>query len=409
MTSSSARLATFCHISELGAPGYGELHRMLAASKPLTLWAPSSALLQDPGCWITPTGFIEHVEKGHIRIVARRKWLIDREARDAHPWAGARWDTSVDGAIRSIMEDDLAIADRSLRRVVAAEDEQGWEFAEAAVEEDREGTAQWERLLASGEAEQVIPPGTLETARRFGGDDVRRQVIAVLRDAYNHGHAVRASDADIPFLMRRTDREFINRIASMSPPPPVPHLTHPTRTRGATVVPVNLAEVTGQLLDVLRKIETDRTDIGKFVGTSEHTTLVAWTAAVCERVKSQGVAAANVDVAGELSDQLARADFPGLALSELGHHWTAGERTSAAVASLDLWLTLSPFTTGTPGINDFLGLLTAAFPVGHGLCKRVGLVPGLFDGPQWPFLYAGKKATRRSASALLAALQEPTE
>ncbi|MEU5250788.1 hypothetical protein [Streptomyces longwoodensis] len=407
MTSSPVRFATFCHISELGAPGYGELHRMLAASKPLTLWAPSSALLQGPDCRITSASFVEYVEKGHIRIVARRKWLIDREARDAHPWAGARWDASVDGAIRSIMEDDLAIADRSLRRVVAAEDEQGWEFAEAAVEGDREGTLEWERLLASGEAEQVIPPGTLETARRFGGDDPRRQVVAVLRDAYNHGYAVRESDADIPFLMRRIDREFITRIASMSCPPPVPHLTHPAQTGGEARVPLDLAEITGQLLDVLRSIETSRTDIRKFIGTQDHTTLVAWTAAICERVKSQGVAAANVDVARELAEQLAQAGFPGLALSELGRHWTAGEATSAAVASLGYWLTLSPFAMGTPGINDILGLLTAAFPVGRGLCKRVGLVPGHFDGPQWPFLYAGKKATRWSVPALLAELQEP--
>ncbi|MEU5046959.1 hypothetical protein [Streptomyces griseorubiginosus] len=382
---------------------------MLAASKPLTLWAPSSALLQDRDCRITPADFVEHVEKGHIRIVARRKWLIDREARDTHPWAGARWDASVDGAIRSIMEDDLSIRDRSLRRVVAAEEEQGWEFAEAAVEEDREGTAEWERLLASGEAEQVIPPGTLETARRFGGDDPRRQVIAVLRDAYNHGHAVRESDAEIPFLMRRTDRAFITRIAAMSCPPPVPHLNASARTDGETPAPVNLAEVTGQLLDVLRSIETNRTDIGKFVGTPEHSALVAWMAAVCERVKSQGVAAANMDVAGELAGQLAQAGFPGLALSELGRHWTTGEATSVAVASLDLWLTLSPFTTGSPGINDLLGLLTSAFPVGHGLCKRMGLVPGLFDGPQWPFLYAGKKATRRTVPALLIELQEPPQ
>lgn len=409
MTSTPARFTTFCHISELGAPGYGELHRMLAASKPLTLWAPSSALLQDPNCRITPAGFVKLVERGHIRIVARRKWLIDREARDAHPWAGARWDTSVDGAIRSMMEDDLAISDRSLRRVVAAEDEQGWAFAEAAVEEDGEGTLEWERLLASGEAEQVIPPGTLETARRFGGDDPRRQVIAVLRDAYNHGQAVRESDADVPFLMRRTDREFVTWIASMSCPQQLPHLPHPAQPGDETAVPVNLAEVTGQLLDVLRSIETDRTDIGRFVGTQEHTTLVAWTAAVCERVKSQGVTAANLDVARELADQLAQARFPGLALSELGHHWTADEAASAAVASLDYWLTFSPFATGTPGFNDFLGLLTAAYPVGRGLCKRLGLVPGHFDGPQWPFLYAGKKATRRSVPALLAELQEPTD
>ncbi|MFF4503257.1 hypothetical protein [Streptomyces sp. NPDC001401] len=405
--SSAVRFATFCHISELGAPGYRELHRMLAASSPLTLWAPSSVLLQDRDCRITPARFVEYVENGHIRIVARRKWLIDREARDNHPWPGARWDTTVDGAIRSIMEDDLSIADRSLRRVVAADDEQGWEFAEAAVEEDPEGTREWARLLASDEAEHVVPPGTLETARRVGGDDPHRQVVAVLRDAYNHGHAVRESDADIPFLMRSTDQAFITRIASMSCPPPLPHLPQPAQPAGVSTLPVGIADVTGQLLDVLRSLETRRTDVGKFVGTTEHAALVAWVAAVCERVKTQGVAAANVDVARELAAQLARGGFPGLRLSELGRRWTAGEAAAAAVASLDLWLTLNPLVTGSPGVNDLLGMLTAAFPVGRGLCKRVGLVPGLFEGEQWPFLYAGRKATRRSVPAVVAQLDEP--
>lgn len=47
-------LPTFCHVSELGALGYGNLHRMLAMSRPLNLWAPSSVLLRDPGCRVTP-------------------------------------------------------------------------------------------------------------------------------------------------------------------------------------------------------------------------------------------------------------------------------------------------------------------------------------------------------------------
>jgi hypothetical protein len=409
MSAPPVRFATFCHISELGAPGYRELHRMVAASRPLTLWAPSSALLKDPECRITPEQFVEHVENGHIRIVARRKWLIDREARDTHPWAGARWDPAVDGAIRSIMEEDLGVAERSLRRVVAAEDEQGWQFAEEAVELDPEGTRAWEALLASDEAEQVIPPGTLETARRHGGDDLRLQVVAILRDAFNHGNAVRESDAEIPFLMRRTDRAFVHRIAAMPDPALTAQVPRPTPSTDNGAVAVDLAEVTGQLLDVLRSLETRRTDVARFVGSPGHAALVAWVAAVCERIRSGGVGAANVDVARELAAQLAQGDFPGLSLSELGRRWTAGESLAAAVGTLDLWITVGPFATGSPGFNDVLGLLTAAFPVGRGLCRRVGLIPGHFDGEQWPFLYAGRSATRRSVPALLQQLEDRSE
>lgn len=403
MTSPAPRFATFCHISDLGVTGYGDLHRMIAVSSPLNLWAPSSALLRDPACRVTPSQFVKYVEDGHIRIVARRRWIIDREARDTHPWDGARWDPEVDGALRALMEEDLSVPERRARRVVVAEDERGWDLAREAVETDREGTEAWERLLASDEAESSIPPGTLERARRSGAGDPRRQVVAVLRDAYNHGDALTESDADISFLMRRTDREFISRIATM--PCAAGPGAAPVTDTSAAVSP-DLAEVTGQLLDALRRIERDRTDIGKFVGSPQHAALVSWVAALCERIKREGVDAANTDMARELFSQVEQGGFPGLSLSTVRRHATSLEALGAALGGVDLWYALSPLVSGSAGAKDLLSLLAATFPVGHGLCKRMGWVPGLFDGPEWPFLYAGTEATRRSKRALLKRLEE---
>jgi len=154
----SAVLPTFCHISELGPLGYGNLHRMLAMSRPLNLWAPSSVLLRDPGCKVTPEDFIRYVRNGSIRIVARKKWLTESRKRDKHPWTGARWDPYVDGEIRSILEEDEAQGQpRAQRRVVAAGPEQGWSRAQEYVENNPDAARDWEAVLRLDDS--LIPPG----------------------------------------------------------------------------------------------------------------------------------------------------------------------------------------------------------------------------------------------------------
>jgi hypothetical protein len=54
---------SFCHINEYGEKGYRHLHRMIAASSPLVLWAPSSVLLYDDRyCRVSPADFVDFVE-----------------------------------------------------------------------------------------------------------------------------------------------------------------------------------------------------------------------------------------------------------------------------------------------------------------------------------------------------------
>ena len=76
-----AAFPTFCHISEYNEAGYRLLHRMLAMSQPLILWAPTSAGLEHEQCRIPPPKFIRYVEEGRIRVFGREPWLTSRVFR----------------------------------------------------------------------------------------------------------------------------------------------------------------------------------------------------------------------------------------------------------------------------------------------------------------------------------------
>jgi hypothetical protein len=75
----------FCHISEYREAGYQALHRMLAISQPLNLWAPSSAYSHSPVCKLPPKDFVRYVDDGLIRVFGREECLLDPEHRARHP------------------------------------------------------------------------------------------------------------------------------------------------------------------------------------------------------------------------------------------------------------------------------------------------------------------------------------
>ena len=383
---------TFCHISELGTPGYSNLHRMLAISSPLNLWAPSSVLLRDPGCRITPDEFMRYVRNGNIRVIARHEWLINRRRRDAHPWEGARWDPDIDGQLRSIMEEDEASGlPRAQRHVVAAEPENGWERAEEYITENPVAARTWESALHMQDRDGgLIPPGTLETARRMARKRPDGTLLAVLRDAFNHGSAIGESDAEVPLLLRPEDRAFLDLMAEIQDGQDDSGDEASTR-QPPLDMQGDIAELTYKMIEALQKIETDRTQIHEFVGTPEQDDLLRWVAAVCSRIKIGGVQAANIDVARELAEQLRQGKFPGLHITELRRALEAAAATATAV---DISFAARALVSGA----DYMGIagfVAAAFPVGYGVCKKMGWVPGSFSGPRWPFLYAGTESSQR--------------
>ncbi|MFG2824865.1 hypothetical protein ACGFX4_36230 [Kitasatospora sp. NPDC048365] len=403
MTVQAPEFPTFCHISELGAAGYADLHAMVAVSRPLNLWAPSSVLLSSPECRITPGEFVGLVDAGHIRVVAREEWLVDRGFRDNRPWSGARWEPEVDSALKTIMEDDLAEPDVRRRRVLAVGPESGRASAERMLAADPVQLRYWTEMLGSAEADRVIPAGVLENARRRGGTDLEKQAVEIVRDAWNHGDAMVECGADIPFLMRAEDRAFADLLARVPTLPhqaggPVPGEEQAVRERPAQEVP--LAEVTGQMLEALRRVEMDRTDIVAFTRSAGHAALVAWFAAICARIRADGVADTDVDVRAELVRQLTQDGFPGLSLDALRR-----PTMTEGVESVTLGIDLQQLLSGTAGIGTFLTMSAATFSVGRGLARRLGWVPGMYRGDEWPYLYAGKRVTAAQQRALLGRLQ----
>lgn len=385
---------TFCHISELGSLGYSNLHRMLAISSPLNLWAPSSALLRDPGCKITPDEFMGYVRNGNIRVIARRDWLIDRRKRDEHPWEGARWDPIIDGEIRSIMEEDEAAGlPRAQRHVVAAEPEDGWRYAGDYIRDNPDGARAWESVLHMQDRDGgLIPPGTLDTARRKAREDPKNgALLAVLRDAFNHGSAIGESDAEIPLLMRPEDRAFLNLMAEIQDGPERVREDDGVR-QPPLAVQSDIAELTYKMIEALQKIETDGTQIHEFVGTPQQDDLLRWVGAVCSRIKIGGVQATNIDVARVLAEELRQGEFPGMRITELRRKL---EAAAAAATAVDIGFAARALASGADHMG-IAGFVAAAFPVGYGMCKRMGWVPGSFSGPRWPFLYSGTGSSQRA-------------
>lgn len=151
------RFSTFCHISQYGEHGYGELARMVAMSRP-ALWAPSSLMLKSSASALTPKAFLRYLNAGEIRVFDCHEWLCEPASR-GKDWAGAAWDDSIDGEIKRICEED-ANKPKDEQRVVVVPAENGYKFADLYLEQHPAEVTRWERILRSSQRSQAIPPGT---------------------------------------------------------------------------------------------------------------------------------------------------------------------------------------------------------------------------------------------------------
>src|SRR5947199_5451206 len=124
MSSRKDVFRTFCHISEYGTDGYENLHRMVAASSPVVLWAQSSRLIESASCRLTNREYVKLIEDGQIRIIGREDWILSRPFRNNHRWPGSRWVAEIDDAIKSIASDDQGLP-LNQRRVALAGRERG--------------------------------------------------------------------------------------------------------------------------------------------------------------------------------------------------------------------------------------------------------------------------------------------
>lgn len=412
MTASNA-FPTFCHISEYNESGYRILHRMLAMSQPLILWAPTSFQLKHEQCRIPPQDFVRYVEEGRVRVFGREQWLTSRVFRDNHPFPGARWAESFDGELKRICEAD---ASRPLqeRRVVTAPPEGGWQWAEEYLADNPGQIARWNRLARSKLAASKVPAGTLQAAFKYAGDEPFRLAQAILRDAYNHGQAIRLSGAEVPFLLTATDRRFLDVLGKTKDPGRPEQRGGGRRPRSAQAAsagppPVDetSAELAAQLLRVLRLLDIGapgtghRENLDEFLRGNGHQELVAWLSRMCSHLKQTDARNLDNAVISQLRADLGRAEFA-KPLREMISHPAA-----TSVGAVGLTSTLVGYAIDPAGPLSIAGLFAAAFPVGKELFRSLGYVPASFTGPQWPFLYTyGSPARKRQLAHLLKVLSE---
>lgn len=403
MTESSL-FPTFCHIGEYDDYGYQVLHRMLAVSQPLILWAPTSALLESEQCRIPPKNFLRHVEEGRIRVFAREQWLLSRDFRDSYTFPEARWDESFDRTLKKMCEDDASHPVEQ-RRVVAAPPEEGWQWAEEYLADKPSQVTRLNRIARGKTATSKIPAGTLKAAFRFSDDDPFRLAQAILRDAYNHGQAIKLSGAQAPFWLSPTDKTFAAILRDSA----APDGDHGGRNVAASAAPADetSAEIAAQLLDVLRLLDIGAPslhrgkELDRFLRSEGRQEMVTWLSRVCNLLK--------VTEAGELDRAVmtilrADVDHAGFSrpLREMIRHPAA-----TAVGSVGLVTTVLGSVTDPTGPVALAGLFAAAFPVTQTLFRSLGYIPADYTGPQWPFLYTyGSPATKRNVTRLLNVLRE---
>jgi hypothetical protein len=407
---------TFCHINEYEDDGFANLHRMIATSEPLVLWAPSSQLLSVRQCRVSREEFIEYVEKRRIRIVGREKWLMSKKARndpEEMPWEGARWDDRVDGAIRAIAREDQNIPKDNDKRVLIAPRERGDHYAEYYLEEHPEEANRLNSLLETAEAIQQLPRGLLGSLKGKTNNP-RALVIRLLRDVFNHGEAIHLASAEAPFFLAPRESTFLKLLdeslqTGVSLPTVQGGSSSSSAKRGAeppsaTLSAEDYAGLTREVFNILTALDHSRGNPLKgFLAGDGHTALSTWYREVC----------------GQLQQRLP--EFrTGIAIRELQKRYESG---ALDASTKDILFSIEG-GSGTVGIGasvtewvlqgtitgfGLAGLAAGLVGAGHGALRVLGYTRVGDKKPEWPFLYAfGQRPTRNEYEIVARALDRLT-
>jgi hypothetical protein len=393
---SDVSLRTFCHISDYRAAGYANLHRLIAGSKPIVLWAPSSVMFREYGS-VSVDDFLHLLDQRQVRIIGREQWLLDRSYRAmrARKWDAAAWDDDIDGAIYRTYIRDLHVPVEE-KRVIIAEDEPGQAWAERTLSADPGQVEFWQRVLEKPDVEDYVPSGTLEAITREQMDP-ESATLRILRDARNHGQAVNDAGAEVSFLLSRTDTRFLDiltagRFARAGLPADLPVRSAATDA---------LAE---QLLGVLARLDEHRSrpNLPAFIASDGHTELIDWLVTYKMMIQHGSTIDDNALVR-DLARKLRQAKRSGFGKAFAGRYarlmtlvCTAGA-TGAAVQ-----------LTQERSLLNILGVACEAVALGGAAAGAYGWVAGSYDGPQWPYLFtSGARPTRRSRRAMMDLFVDP--
>ncbi|MGW6446399.1 hypothetical protein [Lentzea sp. NPDC055074] len=381
---------TFCHISEYGEAGYANLHRMIATSSPLVLWAPSSRLISSKDCRVSEREFVSLVERGTVRIIGREPWLTDREARNSHHWEGAAWTPLIDDAIRAIALEDANLA-RNSRRVIIAEEERGITWAPAYVAENPGLAALLHETLLAPDAALHFPVGVIAEATRHAEDPVDL-AVHITRHAYNHDAAIAQAGSRTPFLLERRESRFNELLRSVRDASDV---EFPAVAPAAALSPSDLAELTSEVLTVLTHLENgSATGVERFVKSGGHQLLATWMRNSCESIGRTSATSVRGEVIARLQQEFES--------NRLENSWPQTFGTpDSLIGSIGTSAGITEAVASELTIYGAVGLAAGAYAIGKSLAQRLGHVAVPYTGPQWAFLYAfGRRASGRRHAKL---------
>jgi len=361
---------TFCHISEFGERAYRRLTAMAAVSRPLTLWSPS---LQEAGSW--PSGQLDAkvlvnlvanpTEPGRtgIRIAGREDWIYNgpRRRSRAEKWPGAAW-TPWDAQIRDIAECDKN-EDDNRKRVLVVGEADGYDRADEFLDSrPNVGDAIGVFIARGGK----IPEGTREriVEQNLVGWRAAREV---LRDARNHGRAIKDTASKVPFLTLEYAR-FIDLMNQLDDPIEVIPTVKQIRSTKAVI------EATLDLLDELQKL--GRPDIAKLLSSKAHAKMAKWMNGMVEYSDGKNVSDIDRFVLDEFSRAIERESPSRSPLETLEDFHVYGSILFEAVR-----LALHPWEA-----LEYFGMGFAVKEHGRSLLARLG-VASPYNEMLWVFLY----------------------
>ncbi|HEX8646668.1 MAG TPA: hypothetical protein VF715_07180 [Thermoleophilaceae bacterium] len=380
---------TFCHVSEYDEWGYRNLHRMIAGSDPLVLWAPSSQLLlHSPACRVGPDEFLEYVERGCVQVVAREDWIEKPRRRNAHPWDGAAWDQGIDGTLRAMCREDANEKDLLKRRVAIAPEATGPEAAKRHLADHPETVEELRADLESAARDDRIPPGTLQAARP-GERSLEEAVEAILKDAFNHAEAIAYTRSESAILLAAQESAFLRYLIgayARDRDPGAPGGPPTAQLRAYTNKEIN--EV---LFELLERLEREGpVDLPRFMRSTGREALIEWTRGVAHRLHYEQPEDLRAELSDELRKTLEAGEFPPVLNNPTKLTLTGGLATGIAEA----------FTS--PSLIGLTGLAFGVVEAAEWTLKQMGLKKREYTGDQWPFQYAyASGASIRKQKALL--------
>lgn len=206
---------TFCHITEYKEEAYRNLHRLVATSDQLVLWAPSWKLMtgyyEKGVCRVSPKLLLGLLDDHRgVQVIGRTEWLLDKTYRQSHGFEGAEWSKHDETLLSIWKNDERGRVPEPERAVRLAPPGRGWEAAAAFLSNH----PQIESEIQTWIKRKKVPIGSLEKIRsgRYPG---RRPAEIVVRDAVNHADAVQLAETEDMWLSARDGRflQLMNQCA----------------------------------------------------------------------------------------------------------------------------------------------------------------------------------------------------